>query len=122
MTAPPMVPEACHAILEHHARSFRIAARLLGKREADEAALCYAFCRLADDLVDLAPSLAQGEQAISLLKSELTGESPARPMVAAWRDLALRRNIPLPVSIALVDTIASDSRRVRIPNDTALFN
>jgi len=115
-------PEACQAVLERHARSFRIAARLLGKREAEEAALCYAFCRLADDLVDNAPSLAQGEQAIAQLKAELIGDRVARPLVASWRALAVRRNIPLSVGIELVDAIASDTKQVRIQDDSQLFD
>jgi len=114
-------PAAHRAVLERHARSFRIAARILGKTEAEEAALCYAFCRLADDLVDEAEHPAAGAQAIAILKDELLGRRPARALVASWRALAARRNIPFQVGIELIDAIASDARRVRIPDDAALY-
>ena len=43
---------ACHALLAAGSKSFSLASRLLPARMRDPAAVFYAFCRVADDLVD----------------------------------------------------------------------
>jgi phytoene synthase len=45
---------ACHALLAGGSKSFRAASLLLPARIADPAAALYAFCRVADDAIDLA--------------------------------------------------------------------
>ena len=44
---------ACHALLARGSKSFSAAARVLPRRVRDAAAVLYAFCRVADDAVDL---------------------------------------------------------------------
>ena len=44
---------ACHDILAHGSKSFVAASRMLPKRLHDRTAALYAFCRVADDAVDL---------------------------------------------------------------------
>ena len=54
-TGPRLRPEdlaACHRMLAAGSKSFATAARLLPARMRDPAAVFYAFCRMADDLVD----------------------------------------------------------------------
>lgn len=46
----------CEAIVRSHARTFALASRLLPAEKRRAAYALYAFCREADDLVDLAPS------------------------------------------------------------------
>ena len=43
----------CHEILERGSKSFVAASHLLPKRLHDRTAALYAFCRVADDAVDL---------------------------------------------------------------------
>ncbi len=116
----PDVLPAARESLQTHARSFRIAARLLRPQEADDAALCYALCREADDLVDEAPSAAAARAGINTLRNELRGRQPPRPLVVAFYRMALRRQLPVSAMWRLVDTIAEDADPVRVADDTAL--
>jgi phytoene synthase len=107
--------------LQKHARSFRIAARFLGNEEADDAAICYAFCRDADDRVDEAPSFETARSAITELQAELSGQQAQSPLVGAFCEMAQRRHMPLAVAHTLVETIAADAGPVRIADDAALI-
>lgn len=108
-------------LLEKHARSFRIAARVLGPDEADDAALAYAFCRTADDAVDEAPSPEEGRAAIDRLRDEARGRAPSRPLVQAWLRMALRRGVPVTAGWHLLDAIATDVGKVRVADDAELL-
>lgn len=126
--ALPALPDAeaevradARASLQKHARSFRIAARLLDPADADDAAICYALCREADDLVDEAPSADAATAAITTLREELGGRRSPRPLVRAFYTMALRRQLPVKAMWTLVDTIALDATEVRIPDDAALI-
>ncbi|MEM8949483.1 MAG: squalene/phytoene synthase family protein, partial [Pseudomonadota bacterium] len=44
---------ACRAMLKQGSKSFYLASRLLPQRMREPTAALYAFCRLADDAVDL---------------------------------------------------------------------
>jgi len=46
----------CERVVRDHARTFSLASRLLPPHKRRAAYALYAFCRLADDLVDLAPA------------------------------------------------------------------
>ncbi|MBC8089969.1 MAG: phytoene/squalene synthase family protein [Phycisphaerae bacterium] len=46
----------CERVVRDHARTFALASRLLPAHKRRAAYALYAFCRLADDLVDLAPA------------------------------------------------------------------
>lgn len=118
-------PEAValgRALLQKHARSFSLAASALDERTLDEAAICYALCRLADDMVDDAPSYAEGRAAIDTLRAELRGRAQSRPLVRAWIRLALRRGIPMAAAWRLCDTIARDAGPVRVADDAELLD
>lgn len=116
-------PEAVAAgreLLARHARSFSLAGLALDEATLDEAAVCYALCRVADDLVDEAPDYASARVAIDELRDELRGRRQSRPLVRAWIRLALRRNIPMAAAWRLVDTIARDAGPVRVADDAEL--
>ncbi len=117
---PAVLPFA-RETMRKHARSFRIAARLLSAEDADDAALTYAFCREADDLVDEAPSVEAATTAIDELRAELRGRRRPRPLVVAFYRMALRRRLPIDAAWTLVDTIADDAGPVRISDDPALL-
>ncbi len=46
----------CRALLRQGSRSFHAASLLLPRQVRDSAAAVYAFCRIADDAIDLGPS------------------------------------------------------------------
>lgn len=108
------------AVLSKHARSFRLASLFLPRECADEAAITYAFCRLADDLADEAPSHAQAVADLTQLKHELEGSEPARPIVAAYLDVARRRAIPTEAATELLLGLESDLGTVRLADDRDL--
>ena len=49
----PVDMAACRALLRGGSRTFNAASKVLPRRVADPAIALYAFCRLADDAVDL---------------------------------------------------------------------
>ena len=57
MIAPDDLAE-CRRAIEHGSRSFYAASKLLPRKVADPAMALYAFCRLADDAVDLSDEKA----------------------------------------------------------------
>jgi len=112
---------AARASLQTHARSFRIAARLLRAEDADDAAICYALCREADDLVDEAASPEEARTGIAELRNELLGRGRPRPLIVAFYRMALRRGVPVQAMWTLVDTIAADADPVRVRDDAGLL-
>jgi phytoene synthase len=109
------------AVLAKHARSFRLASLFLPAECADEAAVTYAFCRLADDLADEAASPMQAVEDLAALTAELEGDTPARPIVAAYLDVATRRDVPTAAAAELLLGLKSDLGPVRVANDQEFF-
>ncbi len=107
------------AVLARHARSFRLASLFLPARCADEAAVTYAFCRLADDLADEAPTRTRAVQDLGALAAEVRGKAQPRPIVAAYNEVAVRRAIPEAAATELLLGLESDLDSVRISDDRA---
>lgn len=118
---PARVVVDSRAVLATHARSFRLASLFLPRTCADEAAITYAFCRLADDLADEAPTRAQAVADLTHLRAELEGKAPARPIVAAYLDVAHRRRVPTAAAAELLHGLESDLGTVRLADDRALY-
>jgi len=82
--------EQCAEIIRHHSKSFSLASRLLPAEVRRRAVVVYAWCRRADDAVDLAPA---GKQAAALqrLRRELDdvyGERPLEdPVLSSFRQV-----------------------------------
>jgi phytoene synthase len=87
----------CRASIAKNSKSFTLASRLLPGSLKDEAAVVYAFCRRADDAVDLAPKREQAA-AVSRLRRELdsiyAGETQSDAVLAAFQDVAALRGLP----------------------------
>lgn len=88
-------PEAWEGYFAHHARTFRMAARLFPAAEARLVSGVYAFCRFTDDLVD-----EPGEGA---------SESRVRARLEAWTSLAERSFRGEAVGIPLLDEVLGDA-------------
>ena len=108
------------AVLSKHARSFRMASVFLPREAADEAAITYAFCRAADDMADEAPDIQTARESLAGLDAELAGMVPASPFVAAYLDVARRRQIPVEAAQELLRGLESDLGSVRIADDGEL--
>lgn len=115
------------AVLRVHARSFRWGALLLPPDARDDAAVVYAFCRLADDLADERPESTAAERrraaAFDLhgLGAELWGSRPARPLVGAFLDVCRRRDIDPGCARHLLNGMESDLGPVAVPDRPALI-
>ena len=82
--------------IQTHSKSFSLAATLLPRDVATDAVLLYAYCRKADDAIDLVPDA--DETHVGPLRAEVDSmysrKTPSDPMTAAMRELVSRRAIP----------------------------
>ncbi|MGC8469222.1 MAG: phytoene/squalene synthase family protein [Acetobacteraceae bacterium] len=112
---------ACSALLRGGSRSFHAAARLLPRPVREAAVALYAFCRLADDAVDLG---GDPSAALSALRARLAEAAAGQPRaIPADRALAavLRRfAIPPALPEALLEGFAWDAERRRYADLEAL--
>ena len=118
MTALAVVPPAtdaialCHHMLATGSRSFALATRLLSRRTADRAAVVYAWCRRADDAVDLCAPADAGA-AVARLRDELsrlyTGGAANDPTLVAFAAVVDETAIPIAYPSALLDGMARDA-------------
>jgi len=112
---------ASQEVLVTRARSFRWGQALLPTDAAREVALCYAFCRLVDDTADEAADTASARVALDEIVAELSGERPARPIVAAYKDIVRRRGIDPRAARELLAGMRFDLETVRVEDDADLL-
>ncbi|MBK7583997.1 MAG: phytoene/squalene synthase family protein [Myxococcales bacterium] len=89
--------EICLSVLAEHSKSFALAARLLPPDTRADAAALYAWCRHADDLIDLSAAEAQPaqlEQLESELSSVYAGEIQTSLVLGAFQELVQARGLP----------------------------
>jgi phytoene synthase len=115
-TSPADAPDraadlaACRAMLRAGSKSFFAASLLLPKRVRDPASALYAFCRLADDAVDLS-----GDPTVALahirdrLERAYAGAPLAHPVDRAFADVVARYAIPRAVPEALFEGFQWDA-------------
>jgi 15-cis-phytoene synthase len=111
----------CHEILERGSKSFVAASRLLPKRLHDRTAALYAFCRVADDAVDLGGDM---QKAIAHLQERLdrvyAGRPEEDPVDRAFCDVVFACEIPQAIPRALVEGFAWDAEKRRYPEEADL--
>lgn len=103
---------ACRAILAAGSRSFAAASRLLPGRARDPVAAMYAFCRVADDAVDEAPTGGAGaavEGLTARLDAIYAGRPAPDPVDRAFGDLVQTFHIPRAVPDALLEGFLWDA-------------
>ena len=103
----------CRRIVRSHARTFWLASHFLAPEKRRAAFALYAFCRVADDMVDLAPGQRTPEVAALLAEYRWKlGEALAgKPEGPVFRELALAvrgYGVPAPVMHELLDGVARD--------------
>jgi phytoene synthase len=112
-----VVSEHARAVIANKSKSFALASRLLPRELGDEVAVLYAYCRRADDEVDLSPPEEQAERVEGLyaeLASIYAGERQTQPLLAEFQALIQRRGIPEEYPRALLDGMRSDLGPVRL--------
>jgi phytoene synthase len=93
----------CRSVIDKHSKSFSLASRLLPRRTADSVAVVYAWCRRADDAIDLSAANVNETEApcaaLSRLRHELTsiyaGEVQQDPVLAAFGGVLRAHQIPM---------------------------
>lgn len=98
--------------IEQHSKSFALAARLLPADVRDDAVVLYAFCRRADDAVDLAPPSSHA-RVLARLQAELdalyAGEAMDDPVLCELQRVVLVRGIPRRYLDDLLDGMRMDA-------------
>ena len=106
---------ACRRLIRHGSHSFFMASLLLPRRVAVPATALYAFCRVADDLIDVAAaeSGGGGHEAVAALHGRLDAIYAGRPGEApedrALAEVVERYAIPRSMPEALLEGLAWDA-------------
>ncbi|MGN6757964.1 MAG: phytoene/squalene synthase family protein [Thermomicrobiales bacterium] len=115
-TAPPAPSTAilarayayCTSVTAVHGRTFHLAASLLPADKRRAARALYAFCRIADDIVDTGGADAS-RQLAAWRRQTLAPPGPSANLVAiAWDDTRRRYRIPQQYAEQLLQGIARD--------------
>jgi 15-cis-phytoene synthase len=100
---------ACRALLKGGSRTFHAASKVLPRKVSDPAIALYAFCRLADDAVDLGGNRGA---AVERLQERLDRAYRGQPMNLAadraFADVVVRFSIPRELPEALLEGLAWD--------------
>ena len=110
------------AILASGSKSFALAGALLGTGIRQDAAVLYAWCRVADDRIDLAPS-SERARAVTELRDELDevySGAVRQPLLIALHELVTRTRLPRTYLDDLVDGFGMDAEGVRYASMAAL--
>ena len=118
----PADMEACREAIRHGSLSFHAASRLLPARVRDPALALYAFCRLADDAVDLQLEKAD---AVLRLRDRLDLVYAGRPRNApadrAFADVVAEFEMPRALPDALLEGLAWDAEGRRYADLSGLY-
>ena len=107
--------EQCRAVVREHGRTFYFASHFLppGRRDAISAA--YAYCRIADDIVDRAPRTGMAAAAASLDRWEREIDAPIHPVAVAFAVARERYTIPCHAARDLIAGVRMDLDPGRYP-------
>jgi phytoene synthase len=119
--------EACRAILREGSKSFHAAGLLLPSRVRAPIAALYAFCRVADDAVDLVASERKGaavERLAVRLASVYAGTPDDHPVDRAFAATVRMHRIPRAIPEALIEGFRWDveNRRYETFSDVAAYS
>lgn len=111
-------------MLRQGSKSFAAAATLLPRRVRESATVLYAFCRVADDAIDLDP--AASEATIAFLRRRLDGVYEGQPTAGIAVDRALsavveREGVPRVLLESLIEGMAWDASGRRYDSLTDLY-
>jgi phytoene synthase len=98
----------CQEIARRHGRTFYLASRFLPPARRRAALATYAFCRIADDIVDLAPQTGPDAAARELDRWEAQLEAPHDPVAIAFAETRARFAVPLEPAHDLLAGIRMD--------------
>lgn len=116
----------CEAVTRRSHSTFELAISLVLRPRRQALQAIYAFCRLADDAVDLpgraARDAAAAVESLRVRLREAFAGRPDGPLFVALLDAARRFHIPLPRFEEIIDGVAMDLERGRYPTFEALVS
>jgi phytoene synthase len=101
----------CRRTIALHSKSFDLASKLLPAERRDEVAALYAFCRICDDAIDLAPEghpRAALDRLREALRSVYAEEVQNDAVLHCFQTVAARRQIPIQYPLELLGGMAMD--------------
>ena len=112
----------CRTLLKGGSRTFHAASLVLPRKVADPAIALYAFCRLADDAVDLGGNRgAAVERLRERLDRAYRGHPVNFPADRAFADVVARFSIPRELPEALLEGLAWDTEGRRYETLSELY-
>lgn len=107
---------ACREVTRSHSRSFFLATGLLPPQKRRAVRALYAFCRLADDIVD--EGLEPRSEALAEFKKTFLAAhpNPKNGYAAAWADTRTTYHIPIRYAEQLLEGIGYDLNKTRYQN------
>lgn len=99
-------------VLAEHSKSFALAGRLFPPGPREDAAAVYAWCRLSDDAIDLAPRGAKAQALLAereRLGRVYGGADPGDPILRAFQEVVRDRRIPACYPEELLEGLAMDA-------------
>lgn len=106
----------CEAIIAEHSKTFNLATALLPPDNRRAVRALYAFCRVADNIVDCSDEPVEVKEArlAAWRYKSVTASPPHDDLVAlAWADTRLRYKIPHTYCAQLIDGVARDLHQQR---------
>lgn len=106
----------CRRTIALHSKSFDLASKLLPAERRDEVAALYAFCRICDDAIDLAPEghpQAVLERLRAVLRSVYKGDPQDDAVLHCFQTVVVRRRIPIQYPLELLGGMAMDVENER---------
>jgi phytoene synthase len=112
---------ACKKLLREGSKSFFAASLLLPKRVREPTVPVYAFCRVADDVVDESNDPHAVESLRARLAAAYAGTPHDSPVDRAFADVARTHGVPRAVMEALIEGFAWDAEGKRYATIEALY-
>lgn len=104
--------EAAARVLAEHSKSFALAGRLFPPGPREDAAAVYAWCRLSDDAIDLAPMGAKAQALVAereRLARVYSDADPGDEILRAFQEVVRARRIPVCYPEELLAGLAMDA-------------
>jgi len=124
LLAGPSTASAARAIIRTHSKSFSLASLLLAPVERQRAEALYAYCRRADDAIDLAPA-HQANERLRQLRRELdavyAGHALREPTLIEFQRVVFETRIPRDYPEALLQGFALDASGASYETLTDLY-
>jgi len=110
--------DRCEAMTAQYSHSFHLATTLMPRAKRQAVRALYAFCRLADNLVDdgheqPGPALDQLRERIHHSKPMVDKNDPSSDILLAWDDARTRHHIPIRFADQLLDGVERDLHQAR---------